>query len=105
MIDFLIRAGGIWILIIGIMYLGQRRMIYLPDHSVPHPRDHGLPQMESVRIAVDGGVNILAWWHAPTDDAHPVLVYFHGNAGHIGLRDYKVRELAKMRYWPTPVTP
>jgi fermentation-respiration switch protein FrsA (DUF1100 family) len=98
MIDILVHVGIVWILMVGIMYLGQRRLMYLPDHSVPHPHDHDLPQMESVRIAVDDKVNILAWWHAPTDDSHPVLVYFHGNAGHIGSRDYKIREMVEAGY-------
>jgi len=95
MISILLYAGGAWAAIVGIMYLGQRSMIYFPDQTVPHPHDHGLPQMESIRIAVDDRVEILAWWHAPTDDNHPVLVYFHGNAGHIGSRDYKIREMVE----------
>jgi fermentation-respiration switch protein FrsA (DUF1100 family) len=98
MISILLKAGTAWILIMVVMYLGQRRMMYLPDHSVPHPHDHDLPRMESVRIAVADDIEILAWWHAPTDDAHPVLVYFHGNAGHIGARDYKIRELVEAGY-------
>lgn len=98
MVSFLLYAGGAWILIIGIMYLGQRSMMYLPDDSEPHPHDYNLPQMESVRIAVEDIVEILAWWHAPADDSHPVLVYFHGNAGHIGERDYKIREMVEAGY-------
>ena len=98
MINFLLYAGGAWIALIGIMYLGQRSMIYFPDHSEPRPHDHGLPQMEAIRIPVDDGVAILAWWHAPMDDVHPVLVYFHGNAGNIGERDYKIREMVEAGY-------
>lgn len=98
MMSFLLYAGGAWIAMIGIMYMGQRSMMYFPDNSEPHPRDHGLPQMESIRIAVEDTVEILAWWHAPADNAHPVLVYFHGNAGHIGERGYKIREMVEAGY-------
>jgi len=98
MISILLYAGGAWAAIVGIMYLGQRRMIYFPDQTEPHPHDHGLPQMESIRIAVDDTVEILAWWHAPTDNGHPVLVYFHGNAGHIGSRDYKIQDMVGAGY-------
>lgn len=98
MMSILLYAGGAWVAIIVIMYLGQRSMMYLPDHSEPHPHDHDLPQMESIRIAVEDTVEILAWWHAPADHNHPVLVYFHGNAGHIGERDYKIREMVEAGY-------
>jgi fermentation-respiration switch protein FrsA (DUF1100 family) len=98
MMTFLLYAGGAWIVLIGVLYLGQRHMIYFPDHTAPHPHDHDLPQMESIRIAVEETVEILAWWHAPADDTHPVLVYFHGNAGHIGSRDYKIREMVEAGY-------
>lgn len=95
MMQVLLYAGGVWGAIICVMYLGQRSMMYFPDQSEPHPRDHGLPQMESIRIAVEDGVEILAWWRAPADDTQPVLVYYHGNAGHIGERAYKIREMVE----------
>lgn len=98
MLTILLYAGGAWLVLIGVMYVGQRSMMYFPDHSVPHPHDHGLPQMESIRIAVDDRVEILAWWHPPADAAHPVLVYFHGNAGHLGERDYKLHDIVAAGY-------
>jgi fermentation-respiration switch protein FrsA (DUF1100 family) len=98
MTQILIYAGVAWIAVIATMYLGQRSMIYFPDQTEPHPHDHGLPRMESIRIAVDDSVEILAWWHAPAGDTQPVLVYFHGNAGHIGERDYKIREMVEIGY-------
>ena len=98
MLTILLYAGAAWLVLVGVMYAGQRSMMYFPDPSEPHPHDHGLPQMESIRIAVDEKVEILAWWHAPADEAHPVLVYFHGNAGHIGERDYKVRDMVEAGY-------
>lgn len=98
MLTILLYAGVAWLVLVVVMYAGQRSMMYFPDASEPHPHDHGLPQMESIRIAVDEKVEILAWWHAPADAAHPVLVYFHGNAGHIGERDYKVRDMVEAGY-------
>lgn len=98
MMSILLYAGGVWAAVVGIMYLGQRSMIYFPDQTEPHPHDHGLPRMESIRIAVEDGVEILAWWHAPADETHPVLVYFHGNAGHIGERDYKLHDMVAAGY-------
>lgn len=98
MTELVLYVGAAWIILIAVMYLGQRSMMYFPDHSQPQPGDHGLPQVECIRIAVDETVEILAWWHPPVNDTHPVLVYFHGNAGHIGERDYKVREIVEAGY-------
>lgn len=98
MADLIFYAGIAWAALIGVMYLGQRRLMYFPDHSEPHPHDHGLPTVESIRIAVDDSVEILAWWCPPADESHPVLIYFHGNAGHLGERDYKIREIVDAGY-------
>lgn len=96
--EILLFAGGAWLVLVGTMYFRQRKFIYFPDQSVPRPQDHDLPRMETIRIAVDGGIEVVAWWHAPADDAHPVLVYFHGNAGHLGERAFKVREMVAAGY-------
>lgn len=98
MIEILLYAGGAWLALAGTMYLRQRNFIYFPDHSRPQPHDHDLPQMESIRIRVDNAIEIVAWWHAPADDTHPVLVYFHGNAGHLGERAFKIRQMVAAGY-------
>lgn len=85
-------AGGYVALVTG-LYLGQRKLMYFPDDTVPEPRDHGVAEMTALRLPVGDGVASLAWWHPPRDPAWPVVVYFHGNAGHIGERAYKAREM------------
>jgi fermentation-respiration switch protein FrsA (DUF1100 family) len=44
-----------------------------------------------VSLETDDGLALLAWHRPPASAALPTLVYFHGNAGHIGMRAYKVR--------------
>ena len=89
----ILTVAALYGLLIGGMYIGQRRLMYFPDPSVPDPASHGVPEMTVLRLPVGGGVEILAWWHAPADDARPVVIYFHGNADHIGDRGYKARIL------------
>lgn len=98
MIYALLFALAAWGALILALYLGQRGMLYFPDHSQPHPHEHGLQDMESIRIAVDDRVEVLAWWHPPADDRHPVLVYFHGNSGNIGERAHKMHGLIEAGY-------
>ncbi len=74
----------------GCMYLGQRRLMYHPDSSVPSPAAWGVPEMQPVEVETADGLRLLAWYRAAAA-GRPTLVYFHGNAGHIGYRGEKVR--------------
>ncbi len=75
----------------GVLAVGQRRVMYLPDPACPRPADAGVPEMAPVTFETEDGVSLLAW-HAPPRQADaPTLIYFHGNAGHIGMRGMKVR--------------
>jgi pimeloyl-ACP methyl ester carboxylesterase len=52
------------------------------------PQEHDLP-FESHKIRCSDGVSIHAWLvlqPQPTTTAAPTLIFFHGNAGNIGLR-------------------
>jgi fermentation-respiration switch protein FrsA (DUF1100 family) len=87
-----IAAGGYAVLVLG-LYLGQRALLYRPDDTVPDPRAHDVADMMVVRIPVGDGIECLAWWHPPREPGWPVVVYFHGNAGHIGERAFKARAI------------
>jgi len=54
--------------------------------------------MRAIRVPVGGGIEVLCWWHPPETERSPVVVYFHGNAGHIGERGYKVRHMIDAGY-------
>lgn len=93
MTTFLALAAGGYVTLVTVLYLGQRLLLYRRDHTVPEPREHGVAEMEAVRIPVGDGIETLSWWHPPRDLTRPVVVYFHGNAGHIGERGYKARRM------------
>lgn len=71
--------------------VAQRSLIYHPDATVPAPERYGVPEMDAVRFAAGEGVNLLGWWKAPRHESSPVIVFFHGNAGHLGYRAGKAR--------------
>jgi fermentation-respiration switch protein FrsA (DUF1100 family) len=87
-----LAAGGYTVLVAA-LYLGQRALLYRPDDTVPDLHAHGVADMTAVRIPVGNGVESLAWWRPPRESGWPVVVYFHGNAGHIGERAYKARRM------------
>src|SRR6516165_6667017 len=79
-------AALVWIL----LWVGQRRLIYLPFGRLPAPADVGLPQAELVSFATRDGLTLQAWFvpHTPKTGrpAWITLLVFPGNAGHRGLR-------------------
>ncbi|MCZ6720408.1 MAG: alpha/beta hydrolase [Alphaproteobacteria bacterium] len=85
-------AGGVaYLCIVALLYLGQRRLIYLPDRTVPDPAQSGVPEMTARQIQSSDGLSLLAWHRPPARPGRPTIVYFHGNACHIGVRAEKVK--------------
>ena len=50
-----------------------------------------MPELAPVALDTEDGLALLAWHAPPRAPGAPSLVYFHGNAGHIGMRGFKVR--------------
>ena len=74
---------GYLVLVTG-LYLGQRRLLYLPDRSIPSRTASGVPEMSEVRLQTDDGFDLLAWYR-PAAPRRATIVYLHGNGGHIGF--------------------
>lgn len=73
------------------LFLGQRTALYHPSDFVPDPARYGVADMSVRRIETPDGANLLAWWKPPVDATRPTIVYFHGNAGHLGNRGRQAR--------------
>ncbi len=69
----------------------QRSLTYFPDRTRPTPADSGVPELSPVTLETEDGLSLLAWYAPPRVSGAPSLAYFHGNAGHIGMRGFKVR--------------
>jgi fermentation-respiration switch protein FrsA (DUF1100 family) len=91
MLRFVVSGLGAYGAAVGALYFVQRRLMYFPDRSVPDPLVWGARDMEAVRLTTADGLELLAWYRPALSPAGPVLAYFHGNGGHIGMRVRKVR--------------
>ena len=91
MITILVWAVVLYVAFVGVMYAFQRNLIYYPASDRPSPEDYGVPEMNHVRLSTEDGLSLGAWYAPARDSTEPVLIYFHGNAGHIGDRAVKVR--------------
>lgn len=85
----IVLAG--YLLLVGALYAFQRNLMYHPDQTIATPTTFGVEEMSAERLPTPDGLPLLSWWKPPPSDDAPVLLYLHGNAGHLGDRAEKVR--------------
>jgi fermentation-respiration switch protein FrsA (DUF1100 family) len=91
----LAAAAGAYGVILGGLYLGQRRLLFRPARTLPPPWAYGLSGIEVVSLSTADGLALTAWYsRPPRPDMHTVL-YLHGNKGHIGYRANHLRRMAR----------
>jgi fermentation-respiration switch protein FrsA (DUF1100 family) len=74
------------------LYFFQRHLLYHPSASIPDIVQAGVPDMRPVRLKTADGLELVAWYKPPAPGKR-LIVFFHGNAGHIGHRGFKARAL------------
>ena len=77
----LVGYGGI----VGLLYVTQRSLQYLPEPFRTTPAEAGLPQAEEVTLKTPDGEHVIVWYVPPKGDK-PVVLYFHGNGGALAHR-------------------
>lgn len=82
-------AAG-WAALIGLLWAGQRHLIYLPDRDLPAPPD----DVTVVTVETDDGVTHRVWVVPADGGAVARVVVFNGNAGHKAHRLPLARDLA-----------
>ena len=86
MINWVGGIAGFYAVLVLLLFVLQRSMMYHPDPTVPDPAQWGAPRMEAVRLTTEDNLGVFAWWRPPADETKPIVVFYHGNAGHLGNR-------------------
>jgi len=81
-----------------LLFVAQRNLMYHPSKIVPEPGLYGASDMQVVRIATPDGFDLHCWWKAPSRPDRTTFIYYHGNAGNIGDRAFKVRHYLDVGY-------
>ncbi len=78
---------AIVVLIVGGLWVFQRRLIYLPDTAAPPPAGRVLPGASDVTVRAADGVELGAWYlPAPASSCRATVLVAGGNAGNRAAR-------------------
>ncbi len=69
-----------------LLWLGQRRLIYIPLGGTPPPAASLLPGAVEVPFPTADGLTLAGWYVPPPGAAWGSVLICNGNAGHRGLR-------------------
>jgi hypothetical protein len=91
MMSFVFVVVAIYVGSSAFLFLFQRSLMYHPSSGHLDPASFGVPEMAVVKVETEDGLSLTAWYRPAQNDAAQTLLYFHGNAGHIGHRASKVK--------------
>jgi len=89
---WLLAAVLIYVGFVGLLYLAQRKLMYLPDTTRYAPASAGLAEVQDVVLDTADGEKVVVW-HAPPQGDKPVVIYFQGNGGGLNLRAWRFRQV------------
>ncbi|MES2712735.1 MAG: alpha/beta hydrolase [Pseudomonadota bacterium] len=82
------------ILGVGAVRVLQDRFIYFPDRTPPRLEGPGLERVRATEVVTEDGLSLLAWVVPPLREDAPVVLYLHGNGGHLGDRRRRLARFA-----------
>lgn len=86
--------GG-YAVILGAVFVMQRTLLYPAGSDVPDAAMAAAAGIQAVTTETPDGLQLTHWYVPPSEPNGPVLVVFHGNAGHVGDRVPKLAELMR----------
>ena len=97
MIDPVLGGAAAYGGIVAGLFVFQRRLLYRPRSTRPALDELASIGVREVELTTADGLNLLAWYFPPRP-GRPVILYFHGNGGHIGYRRERLRLFAGEGY-------
>lgn len=87
---FLIWTTLVWFAAGTMLYVFQRRLLFMPNAVGVTPADVGLLGVNEETLVTPDNQRLIMWWSAPRPGA-PVIVYFTGNGGNAANRAERIR--------------
>jgi fermentation-respiration switch protein FrsA (DUF1100 family) len=90
-------AAGLYVLLVGNLFVFQRSMLYPANQYRPAPAAMQVPELQVVTLRTRDGLDLIAWYGAPRA-GKPTVVSFHGNGDFIGANSGFARLLLDRGY-------
>jgi len=81
----------VYVVFITSLFLMQKHLMYFPDPTRFVPSEWALKELEPLDAVTRDGLTITSWYCPARSSDKFTIVFFQGNAGHLGFRNYKVR--------------
>ena len=88
---------GYLAVVLGLFFF-QRNLLYFPDKTPFKPAEWGINSFMPITAETEDGLFTTSWFSAPADKTKPIVLFFQGNAGHPGYRNFKVRPWVEEGY-------
>ena len=84
----ILLAVAVVLVLIGLIWGFQRRLIYLPMSAEVPPAEQALAGAQEVELTTEDGLTLGAWLLRPAEEADldVAVLVANGNAGHRGMR-------------------
>lgn len=69
----------------------QKRLMYFPDSLRFVPGEWAMKELQPMEVHAEDGLTLTSWYAPAKKRDKFIIVFFQGNAGHLGYRNYKVR--------------
>ena len=92
---FIIFIISIYFLLLTFLYFFQGKLLYHPNVNNYSEVDNSISNIEKVTISTSDNYNLLGWFHKK-DIKKKTILFFHGNAGSIENRIYKLNHFKNM---------
>ncbi|MDT0163981.1 alpha/beta hydrolase [Actinotalea sp. AC32] len=83
-----VAVGALVVVVVlaGVVWFGQRSLMYVPDRSVPPHAADVLPGLRDVVVVTDDGMDLGVWYAPPEDACGATVLVAPGNGGNRGGR-------------------
>jgi len=90
-LGWIITLSTIYVVFILALGAMQGKFLYFPDRVKFVPDQWALKEMQPLIATTEDGLTLTSWYYPPKKPDKFTIVFFQGNAGHLGYRNYKVR--------------
>ena len=85
----------VYFLILVFLYFYQRNLLYHPNEN-NYSGDQISAPIEKVKIKTEDNIDLIGWFHEKDLQKFKTVLFFHGNAGSLENRIYKLNHFHKM---------